>query len=67
MAVVHIEKTNPEMQGLYVAMNQLFCSNAWAHMEYINREQDLGMEGLRKVKESYYPHHMIKKYTIKPK
>jgi hypothetical protein len=66
-AVVHIEKANPAIPGLYNAINQLFCSKAWAHMEYINREQDLGLEGLRKAKESYYPHHMANKYTLIPK
>jgi len=39
------------------AINQLFCSKAWAHMKYINREQDLGLEGLREVN----------KYTLIPK
>lgn len=66
-SVIHIEKANPEIAGLYNAINQLFCSNSWSDMEYINREQDLGIEGLRKAKESYYPHHMVKKYTIMPK
>ena len=66
-AVIHIEKANPEIPGLYTAINQFFCSNACSGMEYINREQDLGLEGLRKAKESYYPHHMVKKYTISPK
>jgi hypothetical protein len=65
--VIHIEKANPEIPGLYTAINQLFCSNACSGMDYINREQDLGLEGLRRAKESYYPHHMIKKYTIFPK
>ncbi|MFC1868380.1 DUF2156 domain-containing protein [Thermodesulfobacteriota bacterium] len=64
---IHIEKANPDMPGLYSAINQLFCSNAWSQMEYINREQDLGIEGLRKAKESYHPHHMENKYTIIPK
>jgi hypothetical protein len=63
-AVIHIEKANPDTPGLYAAMNQLFCTNAWADTTYINREQDLGSEGLRKAKESYYPHHMVDKHTL---
>jgi hypothetical protein len=66
-AVIHFEKANPEIPGLYNAINQLFCSNEWSHITYINREQDLGVEGLRKAKESYNPHQMINKYTISPK
>lgn len=66
-AVIHIEKANPDIPGLYVAMNQLFCRNAWSEIEYVNREQDLGIAGLRKAKESYFPHHMVNKYTIVPK
>ena len=63
-AVIHIEKANPDIPGLYTAMNQLFCSNAWADTTYVNREQDLGSEGLRRAKESYYPHHMVDKHTL---
>jgi uncharacterized protein len=63
-AVIHIEKANPDIPGLYTAINQMFASSAWPETGFINREQDLGIEGLRKAKESYYPHHMINKYTI---
>ena len=66
-AVIHIEKANPDIPDLYVAINQLFCRNAWSHLAYVNREQDLGIEGLRKAKESYYPHHKVNKYSIIPK
>jgi len=66
-AVIHIEKANPEIPGLYAAINQIFCLNAWPEVTYINREQDMGVEGLRKAKESYYPHHMVDKYTLIPK
>jgi hypothetical protein len=66
-AVIHIEKANPDIPGLYAAINQLFCLNAWSGVTCINREQDMGVEGLRKAKESYYPHHMVNKYTLKPK
>jgi hypothetical protein len=66
-AVIHIEKANPEIPGLYTAINQLFCQHAWSKMVYINREQDLGVEGLRTAKESYHPHHMVDKYTVIPR
>ena len=62
--VIHIEKANPAYEGLYSLVNQAFLENQWAGYIYVNREQDLGEEGLRKAKESYYPHHMINKYTI---
>jgi uncharacterized protein len=65
-AVIHIEKANPAFSGIYAAINQLFCKEAWSHMTYINREQDLGIEGLRKAKASYSPHHMVDKYTLVP-
>ena len=63
-AVIHVEKANPDIPGLYSVINQRFCSDDWAGMTYINREQDLGSEGLRKAKKSYYPHHMVEKYTL---
>jgi hypothetical protein len=63
-AVIHIEKANQQVSGIYAAINQLFCLHAWSQMEYINREQDLGVEGLRKAKTSYHPHHLVNKYTL---
>ena len=65
-AVIHIEKANPEIPGLYAAVNQMFAQNAWGKAEFINREQDLGVEGLRKAKLSYQPHHLVEKYTLTP-
>jgi len=62
--VIHIEKANPAYEGLYPTINQAFLENQWSGYPYVNREQDLGEEGLRKAKESYFPHHMANKYTI---
>lgn len=64
-AVIHIEKANPNVPGLYAAINKLFCQEAWSDFTYINREQDLGEEGLRKAKSSYHPDHMIDKFVIR--
>ncbi len=65
-AVIHIEKANPEIPGLYAAINRFFCEDALSNFTYVNREQDLGVEGLRKAKESYHPDHMVKKFIISP-
>ena len=64
-AVIHIEKANPAFDGLYQLINQEFCMHEWKNLPYINREQDLGEEGLRKAKLSYHPHHLVNKYTVK--
>ncbi len=65
--VIHIEKANPRIPGLYAAINQMFCQRAWAGMEFVNREQDLGLEGLRAAKQSYHPHHMVEKFVVTPR
>jgi len=62
--VIHIEKANPAFEGLYSVINQAFLENEWPACTYVNREQDLGEEGLRKAKESYFPHHIVHKYTL---
>jgi len=62
--VIHIEKANPAFEGLYTVINQTFLEREWSAYPYVNREQDLGQEGLRKAKESFFPHHMINKYQV---
>ncbi len=64
-AVIHVEKANAEIHGLYAVINQQFINNQWLHLEYVNREQDMGIAGLRKAKLSYNPDHLVEKYTIK--
>ena len=62
--VIHIEKANPAYEGLYPTINQASLENQWSGYAYVNREQDLGEEGLRKAKESYFPHRLVNKYTV---
>jgi len=61
-AVIHFEKANPKIRGLYQLINQWFCKNALSGYKYVNREQDLGELGIRRAKEGYHPHHMVEKY-----
>lgn len=63
--VIHLEKANPGIRGLYAAINQAFLEHAWAKTALVNREQDLGEPGLRAAKLSYHPHHLEEKYTIR--
>ena len=64
-AVIHLEKADPELRGLYAVVNQQFCRQAWAEVNFVNREQDLGEAGLRTAKMSYHPHHLVEKFRIR--
>ena len=60
--VTHIEKADVKYKGAYTALTQFFTECFAADCKYINREEDLGIEGLRKAKESWYPVFLLKKY-----
>ena len=62
--LIHIEKANGDFNGIYAAINHAMANIAYPNYIYINREQDMGMEGIRKAKRSYHPHHMVKKYDL---
>ena len=67
---VHFEKAIPTAQGAYVAINCEFANyikNKYPDVKYLDREEDMGLEGLRKAKQSYYPHHQVVKYKAKLK
>ncbi|SHI99883.1 2-C-methyl-D-erythritol 2,4-cyclodiphosphate synthase [Parasporobacterium paucivorans DSM 15970] len=63
-AYIHIEKANPRINGLYAFINQQFLINLFPEAEKVNREDDMGLEGLRKAKLSYQPIALVKKFNI---
>ena len=66
--VVHIEKAFAEVDGAYTMINQQFVEHELlGKYQYVNREDDVGMEGLRKAKMSYHPVFMIEKGYVTPK
>ena len=62
--LVHIEKADSSVQGAYTAINHAMANRVAERCLYINREQDMGIEGIRKAKLSYHPHHLVAKYDI---
>lgn len=60
--VSHFEKAPADMQGAYAIINQEFAKRLLEKgYKFINREEDLGLEGLRKAKQSYHPVIWLKK------
>ncbi len=62
-ALVHFEKGLPEYEGIYKVINQETASLLSKDYEFINRESDLGIPGLREAKMRYHPHHMVEVYS----
>ena len=62
VAAVHLEYGDKNYHGVFQAMNQEYVANEWQHVKYINREEDMGLVGLRQAKQSYKPDFMVKKY-----
>lgn len=63
MAMIHFEKGNTDYDGIYPLINQQFTEHAFSHVTYINRQEDMGIPGLRRAKRSYNPVKMVNKYT----
>ena len=64
LAVIHIEKADVAYSGVYSFINKAFVDRYFNDVKIINREQDLGIAGLRKSKLSYHPFKLEKKYIF---
>ncbi len=67
MAVIHMEYGDTQIRGVFNAMNQQFVLHEWKDYPFINREEDMGIPGLRRAKEAYRPVRMVEKYIAEEK
>lgn len=63
--LVQIEKAREDIRGAYPMICKLYLENEWKDTTFVNREEDMGLEGLRKAKESYCPIFKTLKYQAK--
>lgn len=61
--IIHFEKALTGYRGAYQAINQMYLERECASFLMVNRQQDLGIPGLKKAKESYHPIKKLKKYV----
>jgi len=64
-ALVHFEKGHPDCEGIYKAINAETATLLAGEYEFINRESDLGVPGLREAKLRYHPDHMVEVYNLR--
>ena len=63
---VGFEKAFPDVNGAYAMINREFSrmiAEKYPEVRFLNREDDMGSEGLRRAKESYQPTVLLEKYT----
>lgn len=63
--IIHIEKADASINGAYQVINKLFAERNCQNVKYIDREEDLGIAGLRQSKESYYPEFLSVYYVAR--
>lgn len=59
----HFEKAFSSVRGAYPMINMMFAREGISDFEFVNREDDVGSEGLRKAKLSYHPDFLLEKFT----
>jgi len=59
----HVEKADTEYDGAFTVINKLFAQHLPTRFTLIDREEDLGLDGLRRAKRSYHPTFMQRKFT----
>ncbi len=64
MQLIHIEKADYMIEGIFPMINQQYVLHECSEVEWVNREEDMGLEGMRKAKHSYNPARMVEKYMF---
>jgi hypothetical protein len=67
MFTEHFEKADPSVKGAAQFINNETAKALLGRAELINREQDMGLDGLRQAKRSYDPLYLVRNYSLTPR
>lgn len=65
MGVIHFEKALASIKGLYQYFDNICVKHLLKDYKYTNKENDMGLPGLKKSKKSYHPLMIVRSYELK--
>ena len=65
VGAIYFEKGDIAFKGIYPLIDNLFCKKHFNEVRFINKQEDMGLEGLRKSKLSYNPVKLHNRFVAK--
>lgn len=62
VGAIYFQKADIAYRGIYPLIDNLFIKKRFADVQFVNKQEDMGLEGLRKSKLSYHPYMLVERW-----